>query len=91
MREAAHLIQDEVRKLLDDVGRLCDRVMKLDTHFRQANDDVQQIMVSADKVVKRGDRIEAMEFGEAPEAIPAAPPARVPDGGLFPIDKSAAR
>lgn len=91
MREAAHLIQDEVRKLLDDIGRLRDRVMKLDTHFRQANDDVQQIMVSADKVVKRGDRIEAMEFGESPEAIPAAAPVRAPEGGLFPLDKSATR
>lgn len=91
MREAAHLIQDEVRKLLEDVGRLRDRVVKLDTHFRQANDDVQQIMVSADKVVKRGDRIEAMEFGEAPETLPAATPVRAPEGGLFPLDKSAVR
>lgn len=90
MREAAHLIQDEVRRLLDDVGRLRDRVLKLETHFRQANEDVQQIMVSADKVVKRGDKIEAMDFGEAPEAIPATP-ARAPEGGLFPVDQRAVR
>ena len=90
MREAAHLIQDEVRKILDDVGRMRDRVGKLETHFRQANEDVAAIIVSADKVVKRGDKIEAMEFGEAPAPIPAPTPAqpRSPnEGGLFPLDQ----
>jgi DNA recombination protein RmuC len=88
MREAAHLIQDEVRKILDDVSRLRDRVGKLETHFRQANEDVAAIIVSADKVVKRGDKIEAMEFGEAPPAVPA-PPVRPSEGGLFPLDQLA--
>jgi DNA recombination protein RmuC len=88
MREAAHLIQDEVRKILDDVGRLRDRVSKLENHFRQANEDVAAIIVSADKVVKRGDKIEAMEFGEAPPAVPA-PPVRPSEGGLFPLDQRA--
>jgi DNA recombination protein RmuC len=88
MREAAHLIQDEVRKILDDVGRLRDRVGKLENHFRQANEDVAAIIVSADKVVKRGDKIEAMEFGEAPPAVPA-PPVRPSEGGLFPLDQRA--
>ena len=90
MREAAHLIQDEVRKILDDVGRMRERVGKLETHFRQANEDVAAIIVSADKVVKRGDKIEAMEFGEAPATIPApattAPRAQA-EGGLFPLDQ----
>ncbi|MDB5648604.1 MAG: recombination protein RmuC, partial [Hyphomicrobiales bacterium] len=35
MREQAHVIQHEVRILLQDVTRLKDRVGKLDTHFRQ--------------------------------------------------------
>jgi DNA recombination protein RmuC len=77
MREQAHMIQDEVRKLLEDVGRLKDRVGKLDTHFRQAQDDVGQITTSADKILKRGERIDAMDFRPvaAPadrEALPAA-------------------
>lgn len=92
MREAAHLIQDEVRKILDDVGRLRDRVGKLETHFRQANEDVAAIIVSADKVVKRGDKIEAMEFGEAPAAVPVATPhPRAVEGGLFPVDQRLVR
>ena len=33
-------------------------------HIRQAQDDVSQIRVSTDKIVKRGERIEALEFDE---------------------------
>jgi DNA recombination protein RmuC len=62
MREQAHQIQHEVQKLIDDVVRLRDRTSKLDTHFRQAQEDVVQISTSADKILKRGERIEAMEF-----------------------------
>jgi DNA recombination protein RmuC len=53
-----------VKKLGEDVERLDSRVAKLDAHFRQAQDDVSQIRVSADKIVKRGERIEALEFDE---------------------------
>jgi DNA recombination protein RmuC len=67
MREQAGLIQKEVRILLDDVGRLDDRVGKLQRHFDQANEDIRQIRVSTEKVTKRGDRIEELELG-APEA-----------------------
>ncbi|WP_406856205.1 DNA recombination protein RmuC [Alsobacter sp. KACC 23698] len=75
MREQAHQIQAEVGKLIEDVRRLRDRTVKLDGHFRQASDDVGMIVTSADKVLKRGERIEAMEF-EAPGAkVEAAPPA----------------
>jgi DNA recombination protein RmuC len=88
MREAAHLIQDEVRKILDDVTRMRERVSKLETHFRQANDDVAAIITSADKVSKRGQKIEAMEFRETPAAASAPPiPARPGEGGLFPLDQ----
>jgi DNA recombination protein RmuC len=64
MREAAHLIQTEVTYLMDDLGRLRDRVVKLERHFGQANEDVRQILVSADKIEKRGERIEALEFAD---------------------------
>ena len=56
-----------------DVRRLRERVGKLDSHFRQANDDIVQIVTSADKVLKRGDRIESMEF-ETPPAVAEALP-----------------
>jgi DNA recombination protein RmuC len=75
MREQAGLIQKEVRILLDDVGRLDDRVGKLQRHFDQANEDMRQIRVSTDKVTKRGDRIEELEL-ETPEAEAALPPIR---------------
>ncbi|WP_230532676.1 DNA recombination protein RmuC [Microvirga roseola] len=67
IREEARVIQVEVQKLLEDVVRLDGRVAKLDAHFRQAQEDVAQIRVSTDKIVKRGERIEALEFedGEA--------------------------
>src|SRR5918993_3667968 len=60
----ARVVQVEVQKLLEDVTRLDERVAKLDGHFRQAQDDVAQIRTSADKIVKRGQKIEALEFEE---------------------------
>ena len=72
MREQAHLIQVEVQRLLDDVGRLRERVGKLDTHFRQAQEDVATITISADKVLKRGEKITALEL-DAPAAVVTAP------------------
>lgn len=62
IREEARVIQVEVQKLLEDVSRLDSRVAKLDAHFRQAQDDVAQIRVSTEKIVKRGERIETLEF-----------------------------
>ncbi len=73
MREQAHLIQSEVRKIIDDVGRLRDRVEKLDHHFRQAQDYVTQIGTSTEKIVRRGQRIDALEFDEAAPSAAAAP------------------
>ena len=54
MREQAHLIQGEVARLMDDLGRLDDRVRKLQTHFLQANKDIDDILVSSGKVSRRG-------------------------------------
>jgi DNA recombination protein RmuC len=66
IRDEARVIQTEVQKLLADVGRLSERVGKLDSHFRQAQDDVAQIRTSAEKIVKRGQNIEALEFDDQP-------------------------
>ena len=63
MREQAHLIQGEVARLMQDLGRLDDRVRKLQTHFIQANKDIDDILVSSGKVARRGQKIEALEFG----------------------------
>ncbi|WP_421761152.1 DNA recombination protein RmuC [Devosia sp.] len=64
MREEAHKIQKEVRELLLDVGRLDERVRKLQTHFTQAASDIGDIVTSSGKVARRGERIEAMEFDD---------------------------
>ena len=62
MREAAGQIRTEVGHLMDDIGRLRERVLKLQQHFGQASEDVTQVLISADKIAKRGGRIEALEF-----------------------------
>ena len=66
MREQAGLIKVEVTKLLDDVGRLKERVGDLQKHFGLASGDLEKLGVSADKITRRGARIESLEL-EQPE------------------------
>ena len=75
MREQAHLIQGEVINLMADLGRLDERVQKLQNHFAMTQKDVEQIVTSTGKLMKRGARIEEMEFETlaAPAADPTAP------------------
>lgn len=68
MREQAHVIQAEVGRLMADVVRLKDRVGNLQKHFGQAQTDIDQIVISADKVTSRGTRIEALDLGEPESA-----------------------
>ncbi|HEX7205268.1 MAG TPA: DNA recombination protein RmuC [Xanthobacteraceae bacterium] len=63
MREAADQIHAEVGHLMDDLKRLHERVLKLQQHFGQANEDVRQILISAEKIERRGTRIQEVEFG----------------------------
>jgi DNA recombination protein RmuC len=67
MREQAHLIQGEVAMLMTDLGRLDERVRKLQQHFLQANKDIDDILTSSNKLNRRGQKIEALEFGGSPE------------------------
>jgi DNA recombination protein RmuC len=64
MREQAHLIQGEVMRLMEDVARLDERVRKLQSHFGQTAKDIEDILVSSNKVTRRGAKIEALEFGD---------------------------
>lgn len=75
MREAADQIHAEVGHLLDDLKRLNDRVGKLKGHFDSANEDLRQVVISAEKIEKRGGRIREVEFesGEEPDATAAIP------------------
>lgn len=79
MREAADRVRDEVLHMMDDLGRLRDRVIKLQAHFGQVNEDVRQVLISADKIERRAGRIEELDFSATEEA--GAPPGR---DDLFP-------
>jgi DNA recombination protein RmuC len=69
MRDEAHAIQAEVGKLMNDVRLLVERAGKLETHFRQAQEDLAGIGAATVRVARRGERIESMDFsreGEEP-------------------------
>jgi DNA recombination protein RmuC len=73
MREAADKIHAEVGHLMDDIERLHQRVVNLQRHFGQANEDIRHILISAEKVEKRATRIREVEFeGDAGEAADPA-------------------
>jgi DNA recombination protein RmuC len=65
MKEQAHLIQEEVGKMMDDVGRLDERVKKLQLHFGHVNKDIDDILISTRRVTARGGRIAQVEFNGA--------------------------
>src|SRR5580692_11647219 len=87
MRDAADQIRTEVLNLGDDLGRLRDRVLKLQKHFSDANEDVRQILISADKIEKRAGRIEELDFSktEAPAETPRIVKTGAPE--LFPLPR----
>jgi DNA recombination protein RmuC len=68
MREQAHLIQREVVHLMEDTGRLRERVLDLQRHFGQANADIEKILTSSERIAARGRKIEGLEFEETPAA-----------------------
>ena len=68
MREQAHLIQGEVQKLIDDMGRFRERVLDLQRHFGQANADIEKILTSSERIAARGRKIETLDFAEAEAA-----------------------
>ncbi|WP_084704883.1 DNA recombination protein RmuC [Beijerinckia mobilis] len=70
MREQAHIIQDEVRLLMEDVAQLRQKAAKLSQHFRLASEDLDQLQASSEKISRRGTRIEQMDFSDEREAIP---------------------
>jgi len=62
MREQADLIKQEVGALLNDVRLLSDRVLKLQSHFNQADADIKNILISTGKITGRAERIEKVEL-----------------------------
>jgi DNA recombination protein RmuC len=80
MREAADLIRAEVSRMMEDVGRLQDRVVKLQQHHGQAGEDMRQILISTEKIGRRAGRIDALDFAEGDSAAPAPLPLRLQAG-----------
>src|ERR1700749_4235571 len=87
MRDAADQIRTEALNLGDDLARLRERVLKLQKHFSDANEDVRQILISADKIEKRAGRIEELDFRK--DDPPLEPPrtVRPPTPELFPLPR----
>ncbi|GGE90289.1 DNA recombination protein RmuC [Stappia taiwanensis] len=75
MREEAHLIQAQVAHLVEDVTRLDGRVRKLHSHFGQAAKDIDQILISTDKIGKRGQAIGELDLAPPTATAPARPTA----------------
>ena len=62
MREQANVIQAEVSKMMDDVGRLDKRVGNLQNHFDLAIKDMREIRISTDKILNKGVKIDSLHF-----------------------------
>lgn len=67
MREQAGVIQKEVGTLVEDISRLDGRIESLSRHFKQANEDVDNIRISSGKIGRRIQKIEDIELGESGE------------------------
>jgi DNA recombination protein RmuC len=74
MREQAGLIKVEVTRLLEDVDRLKDRVGDLQKHFGAAAGDLEKLGVSAEKITRRGARIESLDLEQGEVAADVARP-----------------
>lgn len=79
MREQTGEIRKALRMLHRDVEIIGEKAGKLETHLRQAGDDVSGVLTAATRAGKRADRLDNFDFEElAPEAeqkvVPLAPP-----------------
>ncbi|MFZ3581232.1 DNA recombination protein RmuC [Loktanella sp. DJP18] len=78
MRKQAGAIRSALRQLHRDVEIITERAGKLETHLRQASDDVSGVLTAATRAGKRADRLDNFDFEElAPDAgvtpLPLAP------------------
>ena len=87
MRDAADQIRTEVLNLGDDLGRLRDRVLKLQKHFGDVNEDVRQILISADKIEKRAGRIEELDFSKTEPSAETPHIVKSAASELFPLPR----
>ena len=68
MREQAGAIRKALKQLHRDVEIIGEKAGKLETHLRQAGDDVSGVLTAATRAGKRADRLDNFDFEElAPE------------------------
>ena len=80
MREQTGEIRKALKQLHRDVEIIGEKAGKLETHLRQAGDDVAGVITAATRAGKRADRLDNFDFEElAPEA----------DTNVVPLGKSA--
>lgn len=63
-RRQVHIIKEALGKLGQEFTRFDDRMKKLATHIRQANDDVQQVATTSEKISRQFTRIEQVRLDE---------------------------
>ncbi|CUI54889.1 DNA recombination protein RmuC [Cognatishimia activa] len=74
MREQAGEIRKALRNLHRDVEIVGERAGKLETHLRQAGEDVSGILTAASRAGKRAHKLDNFDFEElAPEQAPEPP------------------
>ena len=71
-RRQVHVIKDALSKLARDFERFDHRMQQLANHIRQANEDVQQVHVSSQKITHRFRHIEQVDIDRALGAEPGA-------------------
>ena len=64
MSKAAEFIKQQVGKLLEDIGRLGDRVGRLKQHFTQTQKDIDDIDISTRAISRTGERIHTIDTGD---------------------------
>ncbi len=75
MREQAGAIRSTLKLLHRDVEQVSERVAKLQTHFAQAQADLDGIGTASRRAMKRAERLETFEF-DAPSGEDGEPPRR---------------
>ena len=70
MRKQAAVIKNELGKLGSDFGRFQERMDKLATHIKQANDDAEQVQISSRKISGHFERIKSVEIEAPVAAVP---------------------
>lgn len=63
-REQIDVIQQHLVQLGDDFQRFQQRMSKLASHIRQANEDMKKVQTSAQKITNRFDKIEQVELDQ---------------------------